>query len=169
MDVKSPNAAKEAPTALRLAASMVELIHGGNVMALGTRNVKLVPNIVRANGGVVSPSRDQVAVLLPGVEGAPALENLRGNGIAALLVMNPHTHSGYQFKGRYLEHHQATSEEQAVWDLHRAKLLAKLAGFYPRLERLYDHYAPAPPVCVVFEVHEIYDQTPGAKAGQRVA
>jgi hypothetical protein len=168
MNSKNPAVTKEAPGAPRISESLVELIHGGNVMALGTRNERLTPHLIRASGGVVNSSRDKMAVLLPGGECGPAIENLRANGKIALLVMDPHTHSGYQFKGRYLEHRQATPDELAIADIHRSKVLAKLSGFYPTLHRLYDHYAPVPPVCVVFEVYEIYDQTPGPKAGQRV-
>jgi hypothetical protein len=168
MTLNNPAATNEAPGALRITEPLVELIHGGNVMALGTRNERLTPHVVRANGALVSSSRDRVAVLLPGIECGPAIENLGANGRVAFLVVDPHTHSGYQFKGRYLEHRQATADELAISDIHRAKLLAKLSGFYPTFERIYDHYAPAQPICVVIEVHEIYDQTPGPKAGRRV-
>jgi len=168
MEMKHPAAAKAAAGPLRIPESMVELIHGGNVMVLGTRNQKLAPSVVRVNGCIVGSGRDRITILLPGAEGGPAVQNLRVNGEAALLIMDPHTHSGYQFKGKYVEHHPAGGDETAVAEIHRSKLVGRLAGFYPKFDLLYGHYAPVPPVCVVIEVHEIYDQTPGPKAGQRV-
>ena len=146
----------------------MELLHGGNVMVMGTRSEKLMAHVSWAFGARVTPDRRSVTVFLHHAFSSAPLANLRGNKRIALTVANPATHECYQFKGDVTSEGPASPDGRTVSELHVTKLAAKLGQKYANFERFFDHFEPGPPHAVTFVPREIYDQTPGPNAGRSV-
>ncbi len=157
-----------ATASLLLPERLVELLHGGNVLVVGTRSEKLMAHVCRAFGARVSPDRRAITVFLPKSFSTTPMANLHGNKQIALTVANPADHECYQFKGETTSEGPVSPDDQTVSDLYRTKLCAKLSRKYSNFERFFDHFQPGPLHAVTFVPREIYDQTPGPNAGRRV-
>ena len=105
--------------------------------------------------------------LLPDNEGARIKADITDNGHVALTVIEPLSHETYQYKGKYLATRPADEHDRALIDIQVAKIIARLNEMHFPGER-YGRYVFWPGTVVTFHVEEIFIQTPGPAAGQRV-
>jgi hypothetical protein len=150
---------------------IIEVIQGPAVMYVGTRNEKLYPAQTFVIGAIVQPDQETVTFFVPESRSERILSNLENNGRVALAVALA-THEAYQLKGVYIASRPADTQERAVQEIYRSKLLSALlqAGFPDQIARpLVLGFAYQPAVAISFTVEEIFLQTPGPEAGKRIS
>ena len=141
-----------------------------NVAFAGTRSRELVPYGHRVSGWVVGDGGQTLVALIPASSTSHLLESLQDNGELALTVEEFPSHETYQFKGRYLRHRGVEPGDAAVVDRIRERFVKGIRHVYSDApQRLFDAYIQNATIAVEFEVQEIFVQTPGPGAGQRLA
>jgi hypothetical protein len=141
-----------------------------NVAFAGTRSRELVPYGHRVTGWTVGDGGQTLTALIPDTSTSHLVESLLDNGEVALTVEEFPSHETYQFKGRYLRHRSVRPDEVAAVDRIRDRFVRSLRHVYPDApQQLFSAYIQPPAVAVEFDVHEIFVQTPGPGAGERLA
>jgi hypothetical protein len=141
-----------------------------NLAFAGTRSPDLVPYGHRVSGWVVGDGGQTLIALIPESSTPYLVESLENNGELALTVEEFPSHETYQFKGRYLRHRSARPEDAAVVDRIRERFVKGVRHVYTDAPpQMFHAYIQQPAVAVEFEVHEIFVQTPGPGAGERLA
>lgn len=150
---------------------VVELLHGPAFMQVGTRDAKLRPAHAFAVSAVVHGDRETVTFFVPEARSARTLSDLRDNGRVALGVALA-SHEAYQLKGTYVSSRPTGDKDIALQETYRAKTLAaaRQAGYPEEIARpLVLGVAYRPGVAITFRVEEVFLQTPGPGAGNRMA
>lgn len=146
---------------------LVELLTSGVSILVATRNADLVPEAVRAYAAVVAPDRRRVDLVVPNGLGDRTIANLRDNGRIAVAFSRAIDDVSVQVKGSCVAIRPATEEDRAIVERFRA---AYIEGLYligmPR--SLTGRFRALPGTIVGFDVSEVFNQTPGPRAGERI-
>jgi hypothetical protein len=151
----------------RISEDLVDLFEGGVSILVGTRDAALRPEATRGVGALVHPDRARLTVFLPDSVSARAVENLRHNGVVAVGFSRLHDHHTVQVKGKVESLVAATEADREIvkrYHLVFAEVLS-IVGIPRTLVRLLNTW---PCQAVTFEVTDIFLQTPGPNAGQRL-
>ena len=144
----------------------VDFVHGPRMIFVGTRDDKLRPAFSWVFGAVADGETDTVTVFVPDVEGEQTLANVKDNGQVSITVVDP-SHEAYQFKGTYLESRPADDKDRAIQDINISKVVPHFSAFGVP-EEVIRGFVFDPSTAITFKVAEIYVQTPGAGAGDRI-
>jgi hypothetical protein len=148
---------------------IVRFLEQANLASAGTRDRDRMPWGHRVSGWYVSADRRALTALVAEQFMAHLVESLEDNGEVALTVEEYPSHETYQFKGRYLRHRPLEEEDFAAVERVRERLIKSIRPLYPDApEQLLGGFILKPALAVEFEVREIYLQTPGPGAGQRL-
>lgn len=149
---------------------LVEFLHGPSFLQLGTRDADLRPRHTFAVGAVVHDDRRTVTVFVPAARAERALDHLRHNGRVALGA-GQMSHEAYQLKGTFLSSQPTTDQDIARQEVFRARLVESVRQGYPdEMARPFAlGFAYRPGVAITFRVDEIFRQTPGPGAGEKLA
>lgn len=162
--------ASASPAALIAPEHAAFLVPGVSVIA-ASRDARLVPSVSRGVACRVSEDRRSLIVLLRRTPAATVLRDIADSGWITTCHSQPSTHRTIQLKGR-----DARIEAPGPQDIALAQ--AFVDGFFAELEpigyteafvRTVLFFAPEDLVAVRFTPTEIYSQTPGPNAGQRLA
>ncbi|MBL4715617.1 MAG: hypothetical protein JKX95_03200 [Bacteroidia bacterium] len=138
------------------------------VMCFGSRDNNLQPSVGRAFGVQIT-SEDEISFYVPVQMLTKHLVNFENNGQIALTVCKTNNYVTYQFKGEFVEQHSCKDEELAV--------INKTIAFYRELIIMMggnevgtqvDKLQLIPALAITFKVEEIFNQTPGPKAGKKI-
>ena len=148
---------------------VVEVLRGPAFMHVGTRDADLRPSHAFPLGALVGDDLETVTFFVTEWRAKRVLSDLENNGrvaFAAALI----SHEAYQLKGVYLSSRPATGDEVAFQEAHRAKLCAVLSQWFPKevAEGLFLGLACRPSVAITFRVEEVFLQTPGPGAGNKM-
>ena len=147
---------------------LVDFLHGPHVMLLGTRSAKLRPSVGRILGAKADAENDHIAIFLPDLAGPRVLHDLGDNGMVALTVCDAISHEAYQFKGTFVDARPSDDQNMAVQDIYKSKMIV-----HHRQMGLPDGYwgdmLYYPSTAVTFEVKDVFVQTPGPGAGEKIA
>lgn len=126
------------------------------------------PVSCRAVGLDIDGARHRITVFLPVSTAGSSLANLVANRKLALVCSNPGNHDTVQMKGQVLEARVADAAERSIVDAWHATFVEDLAvvGMPRAVTRAMRTW---PAFGVVVDVTEIYEQTPGPRAGTRVS
>lgn len=145
----------------------VDFVQGHTLHFVGSRDAKLRPMFSWAFGATVNAQEDTITFYVPNVEGAKTLSNFEDNGMVALTVSDAGTHETYQFKGPRLEIRPSEDKDTAIQDIHQSKVVSYLgARGYP--EEIFTGFAIYPSTAVTFKVEDVFVQTPGPGAGNKL-
>ncbi|MBA5873875.1 MAG: hypothetical protein GDA66_04905 [Nitrospira sp. CR1.2] len=147
--------------------AIVELLHTGVSVNVGTRDADLMPECTRGWGIWVENDRQAVTLLLTESASAQTLANLRDNGLIAITCSRPTDHVTCQLKGTVTHIRPATPEDydrQGQW---RRAFLGELIAVGVPAEQA-DAIIMQPAVAVEMQVTGVFAQTPGPGAGERV-
>ena len=150
---------------------VVQLLHGPAFMQVGTRDAHLRPAHAWVIGAVVHADRQTVTFFVPESRSARVLSDLQDNGRVAL-GLGLASHEAYQLKGTYVSSRPTGAEDIALQERYRTEWLAAAlqAGYPDEIARpLIRGFAYRPGVAVTFRVKEIFLQTPGPGAGNKMA
>jgi hypothetical protein len=136
--------------------------------ALATRDRDNVPAVHQGFGQLAGPGPNEVSVIIPEVFAGRLRENLKDNGRAALGFGEGVSHESYQIKGRCVAVRAPTAPDLEA----KARAIDSMLGFlknFPVKVDLLHAMKDAPCVVVTLTVDEIYNQTPGPGAGEKIA
>ncbi len=145
----------------------VDFEQGHTLHFVGSRDAKLRPMFSWAFGATVNAQEDTITFYVPNVEGAETLSNFEDNGMVALTASDASTHETYQFKGKCLAIRPSEDKDTTIQDIHRSKLISHLGALeYP--EEFLTGFTIYPSTAVTFKVEDVFVQTPGPGAGNKV-
>ena len=142
-----------------------------NVGFAGTRDAALVPLGHRLSAWQVDVAGRALTAFMRPFSEARFVESLRENGAIAFTIGEMTTHETYQIKGRYLSHRPVQGVEAELADRVRDRLAKTLLAQYhdERIDPFVRASIPTPTLAVAVEVTEVFVQTPGPGAGERIA
>jgi hypothetical protein len=154
----------ERPT---ISDDLMELFASGVDVYVATRSADLTPESIVGMGIVVHQNRRAITVYVPTEIAALTLANLADNGQVAVTVINPVDHRAVQLKGRCLGIRDSNESDRELQELYRAAFAASFAAI--GIPRVLTRALPWwPSTAVSFEVRDLYAQTPGPRAGERL-
>ena len=150
---------------------VVEILSGPSYVQIGTRDENLRPTHTVAVGAIVHDDRRTVTVLVPTARAVRILPHLESNGRVALGISQA-SHEAYQLKGTYLATRPSNADDLARQEAYRKALLADAlrVGYPEEIARpLTQGFAYSPSVAISFKAEEVFLQTPGPGAGNRLS
>jgi hypothetical protein len=134
-----------------------------DAIVVGTRDAAMRPACTLA-AGVVFPGAGRVTVYVSEAAGAETLANLEANGSIAVVFEEILSHNTVQLKGRVTQIRPAAEGERAAIERAMAGFFAQVeaAGGAPGVVRQVRRW---PCRAVTFSVVDVFEQTPGPKAG----
>jgi hypothetical protein len=145
-------------------------IQGGVSVVVATCDADLVPDVVRGCGCRVSADRRRVTVLVEPDRAGTVLEDIRGNGMVAVVFSQPSTHRTIQLKGTDAKLTRVTAADQAIATRHHAAWVAELTsiGYTADFASVVHGRAQQGMVAIAFTPTAAFQQTPGPGAGERL-
>jgi hypothetical protein len=155
------------PAGPRLSDDLLELFASGVDIYVATRGADLMPESLLGMGIRVHEDRRTVTVYVPTAAAATTLANLADNGQVAATLCFPPTHRTVQLKGRCTGFRESNAMDRQIQEIFRSALISTFALIgIPRV--LTRGLAWWPSTAVDFEVSDVYRQTPGPDAGERL-
>lgn len=151
-----------------LPSELVDAFEGGVSILVGTRDASLVPTGSMGVGAVVHPDRRRVTVFLTTAANERAIANARETGVIAVAFSNSIDHQTTQVKGRVVEVRPGTDAEENVCARYRLALGERLAIIGHR-RAIVNTLNVWPSTAITFEIDDIFQQTPGPGAGERLS
>ena len=161
----------ELPTGVRLDAATAEFIAGVTSMSIATRDAQLQPAVAKALGCLVSGDRRQVTVMIDGHRSARIVADIAAGSPLAVVFSLPATHRTVQIKSGRGELSAATPTQQVRARMHRDAIVEHLVALgyaEPALRAMFD-YDPDALLALRFAPTAVFAQTPGPRAGERIA
>lgn len=138
-------------------------------MVIATRDDRLVPCGDWTFGAIAQAEDDTVTVFLPDALHGINLRNARSNARVSMIIGHDDGHETYQLKGDYLADRPCTDRDRAIQEVYRKKLVTKWTPETGGLiERIANDIPYAKSTAFTFRVREIFDQTPGPNAGEKI-
>jgi hypothetical protein len=146
------------------------LVPGVSVIA-ASRDSRLIPSVSRGVACRVSEDRRNLTILLRRMPAAAVIRDVAASGWITTCHSLPSTHRTIQLKGRDAVIGSPRPEDVALAHAFVDGFIAELEpiGYTKAFVRTMLSFAPEDLVAVRFTPTEIYSQTPGPNAGQRVA
>lgn len=145
-------------------------IESGVSVVVGTRDERLVTELVRAWGPHVSRNRRTLRMCVPEATSVRTRINLVGNGRIAVAFSLPSNYETVQLKGRHLRTTKPSVEDLLRVERHReafAGVNESIGVPRARVEAFWRRELAGSPLLVTihFVVDAIFNQTPGPAAG----
>lgn len=143
-------------------------VEGGISVFVGTADADKIPTCCRAIALTTSNNFETVTVYVPAATGQEMIANVATTRRVAIAATEPLSHGSIQIKGvsRGVRLAPAADEEFVRMRLHQfADVLAEL-GLPRRVTHRIAHW---PAFAVEVSVEQVFDQTPGPKAGTPLA
>ena len=149
--------------------SLTEFLEQGLAIHIGTRNAALRPNGCRVTAVRVEDQGRHLVAYLPRAATPAVLEDLRGNGQAAVSFARPTDDRAVQVKGEFVSARDAMpSEEDFVLGQWRG-LLTELDAIGLAALASTSSWLMWPCVAITIRVTAVFSQTPGPEAGSVLA
>jgi hypothetical protein len=155
-------------SAVAIDDALKAFIESGVSVVVGTRDERLVSEIVRAWGSHVDGDRQTIRMCIPEATSIRTRTNLVGNGRIAVVLSLPSTYETVQLKGRYLRTTEPEAEDLLRVERHResfARVNESLGVPRARIEAFWRRELAVSPLFVTihFVVHAVFNQTPGSR------
>ena len=152
---------------------MKAFLESGVSVVVGTRDIRLVPEIVRAWGPVVSEDRQSVSLCVPWATSGQTLDNLETVGRISVVFTLPTNVQSIQLKGKWIETTEPDAADLAAVELHRdafASLNERIGMPRRVVETFWKRELETSPVLVKvrFVPEQLFNQTPGPDAGSHL-
>jgi hypothetical protein len=146
---------------------ILELLQTGVTVMVGTRDAALMPECTRGWGIRVEEDRRTVTLFLTELSSEKTLANLRDNGLVAVTCSRPTDHATCQLKGRVRRIRPAGSRDRATQVRWRRAFLDELVAVGVPAE-LAEALIMEPALAVEVTVTDVFSQTPGPGAGEKI-
>jgi hypothetical protein len=150
-----------------LSEELVGFLRQGLAVIVATRDEELRPEIARGWAPVVDDERRAVTLCVCEAAGSRVRANLEANGAIAVTCSRPSTYRTVQLKGLAVDAGAPTEEHVRMVRRHLELFVEEVErlGVRPEGART---FLSGELLSVTFDVREVYDQTPGPKAGERL-
>lgn len=147
------------------------MVAGGVSTIASACDAALRPSVMRAVGSTLNANGTWVSVFLARRQSRQLLQDLAHHGRIAVVFSQPSTHRTLQVKADRVQMRPMAEADRPVLDRYLAAMERELieVGVGPAFTRAMLAYTPEDVVVVEFEPQEAYDQTPGLRAGARLA
>jgi len=153
------------PLSHLLTPEVIDYLHHGLIMFLATCDQQLRPESTLASGVRVVPGGTNLTVFVPRVLAATTLDNLRAHSHLALTMSRVTDDRSLQIKGRYLGDRAGDDIDAAFLEpilIRRTEAMAAIGMPRSVARRM----AAIPTVAIDMEITQLYEQTPGPRAGR---
>jgi hypothetical protein len=140
----------------------------GTVAVSGTRDATLTPHIHYVSGWDVEPDQQTIRCSIPEAYTDHLIRSLEDNGRFSLTVEQIGSHETYQFKGNYVGSVLPGEADMAAHERARERFAKSVNQAFGLPEDMCRAYILPPSIVIRFDVREIFVQTPGPGAGQRL-
>jgi Pyridoxamine 5'-phosphate oxidase len=146
----------------------VTFVESGLSVLVGTRDEELRPDAVRGVGIRVWPGSCRLTVFLAAATSARAVANARANGRIAVTLSHPPTHRTVQVKGTVMEVREAAADDRPLIEKYVGAFadILTIVGMPPQLTGRLNRW---PAFAVDVDIAEVFAQTPGPGAGNRMS
>ena len=152
-----------------IGAEQAALIEGPVSIIVGSRDAALRPHLMRAAGCRLAADRRRLTLLLPESASRAVLDDLRDNGLIAVVFSRPSSHRTIQLKGDDAVVAPCGPDDAALARRYLHAFVAEIAGLGFPAEVAYAILArDQPMVAVHFTVAAAFEQTPGPSAGEPI-
>jgi hypothetical protein len=154
-----------------LKEAQAQFIQGGVATTVASRSAANVPSLGRAVGCFVTPDCRRITVLLRRSQCAALLDDIARSGAVAMVCAQPSTHHTLQIKAADAVAHDPGAVDHSALARYVEAFHRELAplGYPLEWTRAMLGYAPADLVAVSFTPQALFSQTPGPRAGERLA
>ncbi|MFA4796137.1 hypothetical protein [Leptospira kirschneri] len=138
-------------------------------ISIATRDAELKPHFARAFGVRISEDQKFMTVMVPKVIFEPCLKDIDDNKLIAVTVAHMANFKTRQYKGIVQEIKDCTEADYELMKSVRESGAENSALFFgPKAGEGWNQYVIRPSVAVKFELSELFDQSPGIKAGEKL-
>ncbi len=147
---------------------LVDFVAQGASLLVGSCDAAQVPHAMRAMGLRIHDDRRHATVYLPEVTSRHTVTDVAVNPRVAVTASQPVDHKSFQMKGRVTKVSPATEAERAYVEGYLESYGRRLeaVGFPFDVVSMLSHW---PAIALELQVEELFLQTPGPGAGQRLA
>jgi hypothetical protein len=148
-------------------AELARFLQGAVSIIVASRNAANQPELVRAHGCRVSRDRRTLRLFVDAGQAGALLEDVRQNGLVAVVFTQPGTHRSLQVKGEGARVVRLRADEAARVEAYRVAMVGELGriGISEALTRaLLSAHGGA--VALEFSPTQAFVQTPGPDAGR---
>ena len=161
-----------APSAgVQLDRETAEFVTGVMSISIATRDAQLRPSVGKAVGCAVSGDRRSITVMVDSRRSAQVVADIAAGSPVAVVFSLPATHRTVQIKGERGTLAAATPTQQVRARMHVDAIVEHLAALgyaEPALRALFG-YEPDALLGLRFSPTAVFAQTPGPRAGERIA
>ena len=159
------------PPGVQLDAATAEFVTGVTSMSIATRNAQLLPAVGKALGCIVGADRGWLTVLIDGEQSAQITADISAGSPVAVVFSLPATHRTVQIKGAQATLSPASPTQQVRARLHVDAIVEHLVplGYDEAALRMFFGFDPESLLAVRFAPTAVFAQTPGPRAGERIA
>ena len=146
-------------------------MQSGISISVASRDVRRVPSLARAAGCHVSADHQQVTLLLLPSQARQLLADISSTGVIAVVFSSPSTNRTLQVKGSLHAMRDATATDMQLAEKQRelfASVLIPL-GYAHDLAFAVHCRDVKDMMAVTFTPTDLFEQTPGPKAGTRLS
>lgn len=154
-----------------LTDTQAQFIQGGVGITAASCNAQGRPSLNRAVGCSVAPDRQRITLLLRRSQAGALLADIERSGSVAAVFSQPSTHHTLQIKSTNAVLHVPETVDAAALARYVEAFHRELAplGYTAEWTRALLGHAPADLVAVTFTPQALFSQTPGPRAGERLA
>jgi hypothetical protein len=145
----------------------MEVVGAGPACIVASRDDDLRPEIARGWAPELNREAAIASICVGAARGSRMDLNLHSNGAIALTMSHPANYRGIQVKGRVSAIGEPTAEQLERVEAHVAAFAVEVEPLGLSEENL-RRLLVRDLIAVTFAVHELYDQTPGPRAGARL-
>jgi hypothetical protein len=159
------------PTGVQLDEATAEFITGVTSMSIATRDARLLSAVGKAFGCTVSADRRALAVMIDAGQSARIAADIAAGSPVAVVFSLPATHRTVQIKGMQAGLAPATPTQQVRARMHVDAIVEHLVplGYDETALRMFFSFDPDALLAVRFAPTAVFAQTPGPRAGERIA
>jgi len=140
----------------------------GTVAVSGTRDATLTPHVHYVSGWEVESDQRTIRCSIPEAYTDHLIRSLEDNGRFSLTLEQIGSHETYQFKGDYVGSGPPSDADMAAHRQARERFAKSVNQVFGLPEDMCRAYILPPSIVIRFAVREIFVQTPGPGAGQRL-
>lgn len=159
------------PNGVQLDAATAEFITGVTSVSIATRDAQLLPSVGKALGCTVSADRRWLTLAIDAQRSAQVVADIAAGSPIAVVFSLPATHRTVQVKGERGTLSAATPTQQVRARLHFDAIIEHLVdlGYGEAALRALFSYEPEALLALRFAPTAVFAQTPGPRAGERIA
>jgi hypothetical protein len=155
----------------QLSPDVIAMMMRGVSVNVASRDERLRPSTMRAMGSAIDAAAGTVTVYLARSQSQQLLRDIETTGRIAVMFSEPATHRTVQLKASSATCRAATEDDASILAAYLASMEHEVqrVGFPPPVTRAMLAHRPDDLVAVTFAPEQVFEQTPGPKAGKLVA